>query len=270
MTSTADYELIYHAGIPGRGEFARLLFEATGTPYKDSALLQGQSAVKPYMDGTFEGKEHNPLPFAPPILKHGDTIISQTSNILLYLATHLENPIDLSPSSSSESEPSTKKTKYSPPTLSNPSIYHVNELVLTILDLNNEVHDSHHPISVSDYYENQKTAASERAKDFRKNRVPKFFKYFEKLLEQGGEGGEWLVGKEASCADLCLFQVIDGLKFAFPNLLSKQLPSHPKLAAHYDRVNSADRIRKYLESDRRQKYSLGVFRHYEELDDPKE
>lgn len=163
--------------------------------------------------------ENNPLPFAPPILKHRDTIISQTSNILLYLATHLENPIDLSPSSESESEPSTKKTKYSPPTLSDPSIYHVNELVLTILDLNNEVHDSHHPISVSDYYENQKTAASERAKDFRKNRVPKFFKYFEKLLEQGGEGGEWLVGKEASCADLCLFQVIDGVSNLFLSLL---------------------------------------------------
>lgn len=164
--------------------------------------------------------DKNPLPFAPPILKHGDVVISQTSNILLYLATHLENPIDLSPSPSpsSESEPSpAKKANPSSPSLSDSSIYHINGIALTILDFNNETHDTHHPISVSDYYENQKDHAIERAKDFRKNRVPKFFNHFEKLLGQGGEKDGWLVGGQASYADLCLFQVIDGV--SLPSLL---------------------------------------------------
>ncbi|GAA5884228.1 hypothetical protein JCM16303_002416 [Sporobolomyces ruberrimus] len=272
MTSTTpDYELIYHAGIPGRGEFIRLLFEATATPYKDSALTDGQAAVKPYMDGTFQGNHKNPLPFAPPILKHGEVVISQTANILLYLATHLDSAIDLSPDSSSSDPSPAKKSKPSPPALQDASIYHVHGLALTILDLNNETHDSHHPTSVSSYYEDQKEEAVKRSEDFRQNRVPKFFGHFEKILGQheGEEEGGWLL-KEASHADLCLFQVVDGLKFAFPNLLKKLLPSHPKIETHYEKVKSASRIKKYLESERRQKYSLGVFRYYEELDEPKE
>ncbi|GAA5904916.1 glutathione S-transferase [Sporobolomyces salmoneus] len=265
MTSSPEYELIYHAGIPGRGEFIRLFFEATGTPYKDSALVEGQSAIEPYLNGTFEGRDKNPVPFAPPILKHGDVVISQTSNILFYLATHLDSPIDLSTSPSSDPSPS-KKLKPSPRSLQDSHLYHVNALALTILDLNNETHDTHHPISVSSYYEDQKEAAIERAKDFRKNRVPKFFNHFESVLEKGG--GEWLVGSEPSYADLCLFQVVDGLKFAFPNFISKELPNYPKISAHWERVKSAQKIKSYLESDRRQKYSMGVFRHYEELDEP--
>lgn len=280
MTSARDYELIYHAGIPGRGEFVRLVFEATDTPYVDTARSHPDS-LKSYMNGTFEGRDTNTSPFAPPILKHGQLVISQTSNILLYLATHLKNPIDLSrthPETSSASPLTTLSPSSTPlekvatpgTILAGASLYHVNEVVLTILDLNNEVHDSHHPIAVGDYYENQRTSAIERAKDFRKNRVPKFFRYFENLLERGGKRREWLVSDDATCADLCLFQVIDGLKFAFPNLLSRQLPSYPALTSHYDRVKSADRIKRYLESDRRQNYSMGIFRYYAELDEPEE
>ncbi|GAA6016890.1 hypothetical protein JCM11491_006903 [Sporobolomyces phaffii] len=260
----SDFELIYHAAIPGRGEFIRLFFEATATPYKDSALIQGQSAILPYLNGSFPGHDANPLPFAPPILRHGDVVISQTSNILLYLATHLESPIDLSPSSSSlDTAPATA-------TVQDTSIYHVQSLALTILDLNNETHDTHHPVSVSSYYEDQKEPALLKARDFRQNRVPKFFKYFEALLEREAERGGWLVrGGVPSYADLCLFQVVDGLKFAFPNLLSKLLPLHPRIRDHHERVKSAKRIKEYLDSDRRQEYSMGVFRYYEELDEPK-
>ncbi|GAA5931907.1 glutathione S-transferase [Sporobolomyces koalae] len=261
--SAAEYELVYHEGIPGRGEFVRLLFEATATPYTDTALSQGQGAIEPYMNGTFDGNEINPIPFAPPVLRHGQNVISQTPNILLYLSTRLRNPIDLA---SSEDATARASGDYSPPTCDDVALFHVHAMTLTILDLNNETHDTHHPISVSSYYEDQKSQAIERARDFRKNRVPKFFRHFEQVLEKGGQG--WLIGTNATYADLCLFQVIDGLKFAFPNLLSKLLPSHPKLESHYARVKAAPRIKQYLESDRRQQYSMGVFRHYQELDEP--
>ncbi|BGP38013.1 hypothetical protein JCM10449v2_001940 [Rhodotorula kratochvilovae] len=238
----AKYTLVYHAGIPGRGEFARLFFEATGTPYEDTALTAGQDGIKPYMGGSFEGSDTNPLPFAPPILKHGSTVISQTPNILLYLATHIASPIDLD-AGGEEGEPASKKAKASPL----------------------GTHDSHHPISVSSYYEDQKDEAIKRAADFRKNRVPKFFKHFEDNLHRSSSG--YLLNSGPSHADLCLFQVYDGLLFAFPKLLAKIGPEYAKLRALYERVRDAPRIKAYLASERRQEYSMGVFRHYEELDE---
>ncbi|GAA5820491.1 hypothetical protein JCM10212_003817 [Sporobolomyces blumeae] len=279
MSAQADYELIYHAGIPGRGEFIRLFLEATATPYIDSALVQGQSAVKPYLDGSFEGNDRNPLVFAPPVLKHGRVVISQTPNILLYLSTHVASLIDLSSRSGGDPEPgssastddvssqSKKKVKVSPQSLTDDddaTVYHVNSLVLTILDLNNEAHDTHHPTAVSAFYEDQKPEAIKKAKAFRTERVPKFFDHLHQVLEKSS--GDWLLGDRETAADLCLFQVVDGLRFAFPKLMGQLLPRYPKILAHYDLVKDAPRIKAYLGSERRQKYSMGVFRYYPELD----
>ncbi|GAA5978897.1 hypothetical protein JCM11641_003607 [Rhodosporidiobolus odoratus] len=259
----AKYELIYHAGIPGRGEFIRLLLEATGIPYEDTALTVGQDAIKPYLDGTFEGRDTNSLPFAPPILKHGDVVISQTPNILFYLATHISSPIDLD--SSEETEPANKKAKTSPASIDDPAIFHAQALALTALDCTNEVHDTHHPVAVSQYYEDQKDPALLKANNFREERLPKFFQHFEDNLQKSSS--DFLHKSGTSYADLTLFQLVDGLKFAFPNLLRRLEPQYPKLQAHYERIKAAPRIKSYLESDRRQKYSMGVFRYYEELDE---
>ncbi|GAA5888066.1 hypothetical protein JCM6882_000270 [Rhodosporidiobolus microsporus] len=259
----AEYELYYHAGIPGRGEFIRLLFEATGTPYKDSAL-EGQDALKPYLDGSFPGNDKNPVPFAPPILKHGDVVISQTPNILLYLATHLTSPIDLE-SSPKGGEPASKKAKASPASFDDPATWHAHGLALTALDATNEAHDTHHPIADSQYYEDQKDAALPKAKSFREERVPKFFKHFEDNLQRSSS--DFLLSSGPTHADLVLFQLVDGLKFAFPKLLKKIGPEYPKIEALHARIKAAPRIKEYLESDRRQEYSMGVFRCYEELDE---
>ncbi|GAA5916600.1 hypothetical protein JCM8208_002120 [Rhodotorula glutinis] len=268
MASSDDkFTLIYHAGIPGRGEFPRLFLEATATPYEDTALTVGQDAIKPYLDGSFDGSDSNPLPFAPPILKHGSVVISQTSNILLYLATHISSPVDLD-AGGAEGEPASKKAKASALSVDDPALFHAQELALTVLDLNNEIHDTHHPIAVSAYYEEFKDEAIKRAGDFRKNRLPKFLKYFEDNLQRSSS--DYLLSSGPSHADLCLFQVYDGLLYAFPRLLAKIGPEYPKVRNLYERVKSAPRIKAYLESDRRQKYSMGVFRHYPELDDPEE
>lgn len=72
---------------------------------------------------------------------HGDVVISQTPNILLYLAARLP-PVDLdAPVATAEAgaEPATKKAKVALPTLEDASTFHQNELALSILDLVNEV-----------------------------------------------------------------------------------------------------------------------------------
>ncbi|KAI5117249.1 hypothetical protein M0805_006412 [Coniferiporia weirii] len=232
------YQLYYWPGIPGRGEPIRLAFEEAGVEYEDVAYTRGVSAVTELLGG---GKH-----FAPPILRHGDIEISQLPNIMLYLGPKLK----LVP----ESEAGRLR---------------VNQLFLTAMDCQNEAHDTHHPISVGAYYEDQKDAALERAKDFRENRVPKFFKYFESVLESNKESeGEWLVGDSLTYADLGLTFLVEGLLFAFPRGVANLYSKFPKVFSVHQRVKVRARIKAYYESDRRQTFSNGIYRHYPELDAP--
>ena len=66
------YELLYWPEIPGRGEFIRLAFEATGTSYKDVANeskdgINAVLAVK--ADDLTIDSDGNPPAFAPPALR---------------------------------------------------------------------------------------------------------------------------------------------------------------------------------------------------------
>ncbi|KAL8292628.1 hypothetical protein RQP46_001240 [Phenoliferia psychrophenolica] len=245
------YNLIYHAGIPGRAEFARLFFEATATPYVDQAITIGQSCIQPYLKKGFPGCPDNPTPLAPPILTHGDVVLSQTGNILLYLAARLP-AIDLD--APVDAEPDAKKAKPTPPSLEDPSLYHANELALTVLDFINEVH----------YYEAQKDAALVRTRVFRDLRTPKFFGYFESNIEK--TGGDFLTKGGPTYADLALFHAYDGMLFAFPNLMARLKPQYPLVTKLYEKVKAAPRIEAYLNSPRRMPYSHGIFRLYPELD----
>lgn len=150
-------------------------------------------------------------------------------------------------------------------------IYHVNALTLTALDgLSNEAHDTHHPIATGDYYEDQKPEALKKAKDYRANRLPKFLGYFERVLKgEASKGGEYLYGGQLTYADLVFFQCLDGVTFAFPKAVARLRESgdYDRAFALYDRVKGLDKVKAYLESDRRQKYSMGIWRHYPELDD---
>lgn len=248
----APYELIYWPSIPGRGEQIRLAFEASGTPYTDvgNASKDGIQSVLAAIDAKNTGDDYNPPPLAPPILKHGDLQLSQTSNILMYLAPKLA----LVPNLTDDPE----------------GIYHVNALTLTALDgLSNETHDTHHPIASGDYYEDQKPEAKKKAADYIKARLPKFFGYFERVLTGSrSEGGEWLYGGQMTYADLVLFQCIDGNLFAFPKALEKMKKSgdYAKVFALHERVKGIEKIKAYLESERRLKYSQGIYRYYPELD----
>jgi glutathione S-transferase len=145
--------------------------------------------------------------------------------------------------------------------------YHINQLTLTALDVSNECHDTHHPLAVMKYYEDQKGAALAKAKDFRENRMPKFFSYFERTLKgnEAGGKGKYLVGNKLSYADTTLWQVVDGLMFAFPEEMDARKKEFPLLFDTFY-PSMRERIKAYLQSDRRKEYSMGIFRYYKELD----
>ncbi|CVL09724.1 uncharacterized protein FPRN_12662 [Fusarium proliferatum] len=246
----APYELIYWPVIPGRGEFVRLVFEEAGVPYSDVAqnIEKGMNAVKSLTSTDNIGDEHNPPALAPPALKHGDLLISQTPNILLYVAPR----VGLAPKEGN-------------------GVYHLNEIVLTILDgLVNELHDTHHPIAISLYYADQKEESKKKSEYFIKERLPKYFKYMQRVLDAKTSGeGPWLYGDSLTYADLVLFQAVDGTKFAFPKSTEalKKSGEYDGVFKLYDAVKERPNISKYLQSDRRRKYSEGIWRYYPELEE---
>ncbi|KAI0171703.1 glutathione S-transferase domain-containing protein [Hypoxylon sp. FL1284] len=255
------YELMYWPGIPGRGEHVRLALEEAGATYTDTAHIEkGINQVVAQIAESNVGDELNPPPLAPPILRHGDLLISQTPNILLYLGPRL----GLVHAEDDEDHPD--------------ALYKVNALALTALDgLSSEVHDCHHPIATSLYYEDQKEESKKKAKDFVDNRMPKFLGYFERVLQGKASGeGPWLYGGKLTYADLVLFQAslpmscpcIDGTKFTFRKGMAAAEKSgkYAHVFKLYDAVKERPRIQEYLASKRRQEYSKGIYRYYEELD----
>jgi glutathione S-transferase len=235
------YELYYWPSIQGRGEFIRLALEDAGADYSDVARApRGMSVMMRLM----ENRSVAYPPFAPPFLKAGKLLIAQTANILLYLGP----PLDLVPKS-------------------DPSRLWANQLQLTIADWVAEVHDTHHPITGSLYYEEQKAESRRRAADFTAARLPKYLGYFERILGRNSKGAEYILGKKVSYVDLSLFQMVAGLRYAFPRAMARLEPKHRCLVALHDRVSTRPRLAAYLKSDRRIPFNQeGIFRYYPELD----
>ncbi|KAJ9144395.1 Glutathione S-transferase [Coniochaeta hoffmannii] len=245
------YELIYWPGIPGRGEHIRLALEEGGAEYTDTAHIDGgMDRVMSYIKGEKPDDDINTPGFAPPWLKHGDLVISQTPNILMYLGPRL----GLVPANDAGDD----------------HVYRVNALVLTALDgLSNEPHDCHHPIATGLYYEDQKPESKRKSDDYVKNRLPKFLGYFERVLQSKASGdGPWLYAGQLTYADLVLYQCLNGVRFMFPKAVAKYEKSgnYSRVFKLYEAVEQRPKIKAYLESDRRQKYSMGIYRYYEELD----
>ncbi len=232
------YELYYWPMIQGRGEYVRLALEEAGANYIDVA--RGKASMGPMMK-MLEASRGLP-PFAPPFLKAGTLMIGQTANILFYLgARH-----GLAP----KSEAGRLK---------------LNDLQLTIADFVMEVHDTHHPIGTSLYYEDQKGPAKQRTAEFWKERVPKFLGYFERLLK--ASGAAYITGRKLTYVDLSLFQIVEGLRYAFPKRMKAFEREIPTLVDLRDRVAERPNIKAYLASDRRIPFNEeGIFRRYKALD----
>jgi len=234
------YELYYWPGIQGRGEFVRLALEDAGADYVDVARRpRGMAAMSRFI----ESRSVKLPPFAPPFLRAGKLVIAQTANILFFLGPRL----GLAPKQDA-------------------GRLWAHQLQLTIADWVGEVHDSHHPVAGSLYYEEQKREAKRRAANFRAERLPKFLSYFEQVLERNGS--RVLVGNAVSYVDLSLFQMIEGLRYAFPKTMARLEPQYPRLIALHDRIMARPRIAGYLSSPRRLPFNQqDIFRHYPELEE---
>lgn len=234
------YELYYWPSIQGRGEFVRLALEEAGADYVDVAR-RGKSGMAAMMK-LLESRSLTRPPYAPPFLKAGKDIVAQTALILFYLGPRL----GLAPRDKA-------------------SRLWVHQLQLTITDLVVQIHDTHHPISGWLYYEEQKAAAKRRTQDFWRYRVPKFLGYFESVLQRSG--GRYMVGRRVSYIDLSLFQIVEGLRYAFPKRMKRFERRVPLLIALHDRVAQRPRIKAYLSSERRIPFSQwGIYRYFKELD----
>ncbi|MGH6635009.1 MAG: glutathione S-transferase [Gammaproteobacteria bacterium] len=238
------YELYYWPGIQGRGEFVRLALEEAGAHYVDVARLSGRGLGLPAMMRFLEGTEIGRLPFAPPFLKAGAVVIAQSANILLYLGPRLS----LVPEAEA-------------------SRLWAHQLQLTIADFVAEIHDVHHPIAGSLYYHQQKREARRRAGHCTAERVPKFLDYFERVLAANPKGRGYMLGRALSYVDLSMFQLMAGLRYAFPKTMKSLEPKYPSLVALHDKVAARPKIAAYLASERRVPFNEDdIFRHYPELD----
>jgi glutathione S-transferase len=236
------YALYYWPSIQGRGEFVRLALEGAGADYADMARLpkRGMPALMRFL----ESRSVQHPPFAPPFLQAGKQVIAQTANILLFLGPRLSLA------------PKTETGRL-----------WAHQLQLTIADWVAEVHDNHHPISGGLYYEEQRREAKRRAADFRSERLPKFLDYFEQVLKRNPRGTFYFLGRTVSYVDLSMFQMVAGLRYAFPQAMARLEAAHPRLVAVHDRVSLHRQIAAYLASERRIPFNQqGIFRHYPELD----
>lgn len=236
------YELYYWPEIQGRGEFVRLALENSGAEYLDVARLTGRGkGVKAMLQLMQKSRSDTP-PFAPPFLKAGKLIIAQTANILLYLGPRLGLV------------PKTEAKRL-----------WAHQLQLTIADFVNEIHDTHHPIAGSLYYHQQKNEAKRRAEYFIKERIPKFLNYFENIHKNNNNS--CILGRNCSYVDLSLFQIIAGLRYAYPKTMKKIEKNYIKLITLHEKVAARPNISAYLSSDRRIPFNeFGIFRYYPELD----
>lgn len=235
------YELYYWPTIQGRGEFVRLALEEAGADYIDVARRPGKRGV-PAMTKLMDDRRSKRPPYAPPFIKAGKLVIAQTANILLYIGPRL----GLAPRDEA-------------------GRLWAHQLQLTISDLAVEIHDTHHPVTTYLYYEEQRPAAKRRTADFWRYRVPKILGYFERVLARSG--GPHVLGRRLCYVDLSLFQIIEGLRYAFPKRMQRFEKKVPRLVALHDRVAKRPRIAAYLASKRRIPFSQwGIYRYFKELD----
>lgn len=235
-------QLWYWPTIPGRGEFVRLLLEAGEIAYDDMAREHGAEALLEDMERRAEDGR-GIVPLAPPYIVDGELVIGQTAHILAFLTDRDglgsgELAIDLQ----------------------------LIQLQLDITDLVAEVHSVHHPLASGRYYHEQLDAAFERAADFRAHRLPRFYAHFEAAL--GAHDGPFVLGDQWTHVDTSLYQVMEGIDYAFPAFARAIDGDYPHMQALQGAVPEIAGVADYLVSERRIAFNEeGIFRHYPELDE---
>jgi glutathione S-transferase len=233
------YQLFYWPEIQGRGEFVRLALEDAGASYEDVARRPG--GTKRMMAMMDMARMARP-PFAPPFLKAGKLVIAQVAEILFYLGPRLK----LAPRAQADR-------------------LWLHQLQLTVTDFVKEIHDTHHPLGGEFYYEDTKPEAKRYTENFLAERAPKYLGYFDAVIKKSG--GPYALGRRLSYIDLSLFQLIEGLRYAFPKAMKRIEADVARVVAVHDKVAARPNIKKYLALPRRIAFNeSGIFRHYPELD----
>ncbi|MCP9223786.1 glutathione S-transferase [Erythrobacter sp. LQ02-29] len=242
---SAPYDLWYWPSIQGRGEFVRLYLAALGVAWRDRARTGDAQDLMEDMEAREQSDDF--APYAPPylVVREGDDAgfaIAQVAHILAFLTDrHDRGTGDL-------------KTDL-----------HLIQLQLTITDIVAEVHNVHHPVSGGLYYDDQKDAAKRAAEGFRQERVTKYFDHFETAL--GKRNGPYMLGEAWSHVDTSLFQLVEGLRYAFPQRMAAIESDYPRIVACRDAVAKIEGVTRYLDSEERIAFNEdGIFRHYPELD----
>ncbi len=236
------YELYYWPGIQGRGEFVRLALEAAGADYRDVARLSGRGNGVDVMLRLMDSEDRPP--YAPPFLKAGNLVIAQAANILQYLGPRL----GLGPKGEA-------------------GRLWAHQLQLTVTDFVAEIHETHHPIAAGLYYEEQKRESRDRSRHFLGERLPKYLGYFERVIENNAGGRGYILGRSMTYVDLSMFQLVAGLRYAFPSSMARRKREYPLLIALHDKVAAHPDVAAYLFSERRIPFNEdGIFRHYPELE----
>ena len=246
------YQFYYWPMIQGRGEVVRLALEEAGAEYVDVARQKnttasedsGQEDNRAAILEILQDSSQTRPPFAPPFLIDGDVMVAQAANILNYLAPK----IGLAPASKADQ-------------------LFAHQIQLTVTDFLMEVHDTHHPIANALYYEDQIEEAKKRAGNFIEHRISKHMGYYEQIIANNPSAFNWLIGETLTYPDLSLFQIVEGLRYAFPKAFAKLEGNYPHMTALHDAVATRPNTAAYLASERRIPFnSMGVFRHYPELD----
>lgn len=235
------YEL--HCGPDGqeKAEFVRLTLEEAAADYVDVLRRPGG---EPRTSRLTWLPRCSSRPFAPPFLKAGQLWIGQAANILLYLG----HKHGLAPAREA-------------------GRLWVHELQLTILQLTiadfaGDMHDPHPALGVSLPTGN----AGYRNRVFREQRAPQYFRHFEGILK--ASGGPYLTGRKLTYADLSLFQMVDGLSYAYPRLITWLNRKYDRVFDLHDRIATRPRIAAYLARERRMPFSnAGMFRTRRERGD---
>lgn len=238
-------DLYYWPDIPGRGEYVRLVLEAGGLPYRDVVRLpEDEGGGIPAMAAFLEGRKGYPVPFAPPFIVDDGLLVSQTA----LCCAHVAGKCDLLPEGEADRA-------------------FALSIAMTTADFAAEAHDTHHPIGVSLYYEDQKLEAEKRAERFRLDRIPKFLAWYENLIENNPADAGWLVGGGMTYVDLGLFHSCRGLAYAFPNAMGDAARKAPKVQELCRTIANLPKVLAYHDSDRALRFSKdGLFRRYPELD----
>ena len=224
-----EFRLYYWPGFPGRGEFMRLLFAETQTPYED--VFADKTFEEAKKMGYGKGKRH----FAFPVLEHGDLYLSQTPVICRYLGRKLDD---------GRLFPKNEKDQLQA------------EMIMAgIVDMVEEGLRAWHAIDTNAGYHQQKEETQPFIEYYKSRRLPKWLDFFETLLtENYMKTGKFVfVGNDLSWVDLCVFHVIDGNLFECPEVFDKEPTEY--LKKFHSAIGQRPNIKAWMSSEKRQKYT---------------